>query len=263
MRDADLELLAVVLDRLATSRLVGHQFLRAALERPMQREQWLEAIDALTHLADARSERYRVVARMPRAVQAIQGIAGLGLWLPDPWLSVLIVDASEASLDALVPQVALAHQAGDERLDQLADLLVKVGTSPNLDVLRSRVQQHREERSARLFGELARSFGLKPTTPISFTIELESSTFEKNSLLARIEANSMNGSPLAVQLELSPRGRARVLPVGRIEPRDLPAKLAEVAKEYGVTWSRSASTAGKRSEGVTESGLLRWLLPAR
>lgn len=260
VREADPALVEQVLERLASSRMLPHRFLCAAVERPVDPKEWKEAIAAVLVLASSPSRKRGTRARelKPRFIQTLQGIAGLGAWLPLEWLEVLVYDASEASLDALVPQVALAHQAGDERLDQLAEMLTTAAV-PSLEPLREQVQRHLEERSARLFGELAVALGLERTARVAFNVRLESTQNNRIGLVARIEADSMTGSPLAVQLEVTTGGRPRnVLPVGRITPAELPAKLAEVATQHGVMWDRTPAqvTGGN----IVTAPLVTWLL---
>ncbi len=132
------EVIRAVLGHLEDRRDAATLFMRASVTGPEVSEQWVEAIDALRTMENpeiARSDKWgsakrraniRAIAANPRLVEGVRtAVVGATNRLDIDWFAVLAADASEASIDALLPHVARALDHDGELLDVLLAVVEK------------------------------------------------------------------------------------------------------------------------------------------
>jgi hypothetical protein len=124
-------------------------FMRVAVPGPEVVEQWVEGIDALRKLTNpeiARSDKWgsrkrlatiRALAQRPLLVDAVRAVVVTATEpLEIDWFAVLAADASEASLDALMPHAARALEGDVALMELLRAVLDKLPGSDGLSRLR-------------------------------------------------------------------------------------------------------------------------------
>ncbi|MBZ4401196.1 hypothetical protein [Myxococcus sp. AS-1-15] len=160
-----------VLERLADDLRPGVFFLRESVDLEGSdealRESWRMALQGLLDLdvtygwgSRQRKAKLQGLAANPVLLQSLQTVVVASEEVSRDMLAVLTIDASEASLDALIPHVERAVQRQGWELDRLEDLRTHARSTPALEALFERMEavlQARRARSPAL--ELARALG--------------------------------------------------------------------------------------------------------
>ncbi|GEN10365.1 hypothetical protein SAMN05443572_11034 [Myxococcus fulvus] len=160
-----------VLERLAGDVRPGVFFLRESVDLEGSdealRASWRMALQGLLDLdvtygwgSKQRKAKLRGLAENPVLLQSLQTVVVASEEVSRDMLAVLTIDASEASLDALIPHVERAVLSQGWELDRLEDLRTHARSTPALDALFERMEallQARRARSPAL--ELARALG--------------------------------------------------------------------------------------------------------
>ncbi|NMO19626.1 hypothetical protein HPC49_48365 [Pyxidicoccus fallax] len=117
---------------------------------------WDEAMQVLLDLqttyawgSKQKKAKFQALAGRPRVLQALQAAAVACEQVSLDLLAVLAVDASEASLDALIPHVERAVTQQNWELDRLQDLRTHARSTPVMDDLFSRMEALLTARRAR------------------------------------------------------------------------------------------------------------------
>lgn len=261
------EVIRAVLDQLE-GRDAPTLFMRASVRGPDVTEQWLESIDALRALTNpdiARSDKWgsprrlarlRAIASNPRLVEGVRAavVAATGP-LEIDWFAVLAFDASEDSVDALLPHVARALDADAETIDLL---LAVVAKAPKREALRRMTDALAAARTSVVttsqVPELAALLGVSPEK-LRFRLEL--SAWPKTRVRASLSVDGGAAQTVLGALEVSEPGQAKVTDLAG---RDLGAALKFLRDEGAATnleWSLCELRTHLR--GPRAQKLARWL----
>ncbi|AKQ65377.1 hypothetical protein A176_002289 [Myxococcus hansupus] len=282
----------VLLRRLEADSEPYAYFLREAVpvEAPDEAVQaaWTDALLGLLDLdttygwgSKQRKAKFQALANNPVLLQAIQTAVVACEQVSLDMLAVLTVDASDASVDALIPHVERAVQSQGMELDRLEDLRKHARATPAMNELFARMEallQSRRARSPAL--DLAKHLGFAELDTFWFT-ESWGDAFhgEEGGLMFRaynghIRVDSRN--PVWFQVSLSRREvplsgdwsdtrfdneklHEDVLGVGACEPLQLPAWIARAARQLGTEWDFSESPPRTNLRGKKRDRLAEWL----
>ncbi|NPC86811.1 hypothetical protein HPC49_52585, partial [Pyxidicoccus fallax] len=278
-----------LLDLLETDRRPHSFFLREYVPRDGKKREvstaWASAMQALLDLESPygwatprRKAKLRGLAGNPRTLQAIQTAAVACEQVSMDMLAVLVTDASEASLDALIPHVERAVKRRDQTLDRLQELRTHARATPVMDDFFQRIQAQLDARQAASPAlQFARELGFGELDTFELTIELESSTRagakaywywawlhvssdsdqwftiaaaekERGNLLHNVDLNFNN--------KLIHRDH---LGLGTCEPAGFPAWIARAAKKFRVQWNHDGAQIKTSVRGNKGRELLaRW-----
>ncbi|MFP2960462.1 hypothetical protein ACLEPN_22230 [Myxococcus sp. 1LA] len=280
-----------LLNRLEADSRPHAYFLREAVRRDAPDSElqaaWKAALLGLLDLettyawgSKQRKAKFQALADNPALLQAIQTAVVACEQVSLDMLAVLTVDASDASVDALIPHVERAVQSQGWELDRLEDLRKHARATPAMDDLFARMQallQSRRARSPAL--DLARQLGFGEQETFWFTAYWGDAIREEAGFLTRnynghISVDSRK--PVWFQVLLSKRegllsmDRASTrfdneklheddLGVGACEPLQLPAWLARAARHLGTEWSVGTSAPRTNLRGKKREQLAEWL----
>ncbi|MFP2906156.1 hypothetical protein ACLESD_14045 [Pyxidicoccus sp. 3LFB2] len=278
-----------VLDLLESQRRPHAFFLREYVRRDLGADalaaEWAEALQALLDLettyawgSKQKRAKFQALAEAPRVLQALQTAAVACEAVSLDLLAVLASDASEASLDALIPHVERAVRQQDWELDRLQLLHTHARSTPVMEDLFSRMQEliaARQARSPAL--ELARALGFGELDAFWFRAHLSSAASERLPAYryqAHLSVDSRAAECFSVTVtDATPVGvlpsqgtsftsaqvRRDTLELGTCEPAGLPAWLGSVAERFHIQWSFDTMSLTTSLRGKKRAQLERWL----
>jgi hypothetical protein len=238
--------------------------------------EWKAAVQALLDLdtlagwgTKAKKARFAALAADPSLLPAVQAVVGACEDVPQDMLGVLATDASEASVDALLPHFERAARGRGQDLDLVAALRVHARPSPALDALLARAEARRGERLQRSPAlELARTLGLGALK--AFRLEAKLLSVGPH-FCAQLLVDSRQASWFSVGVYAVGREDGRVtsftaeglesdgLKLGACRPEELPAWLGRAARKLRRPWSHGMSFTATNVRGAKEEALLKWL----
>lgn len=245
---------------------------------------WDEAMQVLLDLettyawgSKQKRAKFQALAARQRVLQALQTAAVACEKVSLDLLAVLAADASEASLDALIPHIERAVRQQDWELDRLQDLHTHARSTPVMDDLFSRMKALYEARQARspALG-LARELGFGEPDVFWFQVQLYSpelagsrdrqqvhlSVDSRSATWFRISVSESNPADI-----LRPRSTAFTsdkvfcddLGLGTCEPAAFPSWLAAVAQRLRTQWNFDGMHLRASVRGKKRVPLERWL----
>jgi hypothetical protein len=245
---------------------------------------WGGALQALLDLQTSygwgskqKRAKLQALAAEPRLLGAVQAAAGACEEAPVDLLAVLAIDASEASVDALLPHVERAAREKDRGLDLLQRLRTHARSTPTLDALLARVEgllEAREAASPALL--LARELGFGEVETFWFFTLFGSTGLDRSNVpvyQVSLRVDSREADWLSVHVS-GPVGMELRIPgtsfgadavhrdelgLGRCAASELPQWLARSARKLGVTWSLSQVDPSTSVRGKKRERLARWL----
>lgn len=251
----------------------GVLFLQTAFDETAPRESWRTAVNALkvfgafyTWGSKPKRDKLTAVASNPRLLAATQTAAVGSSEVPDEYLAVLAVDASETSIDALLPHFAAAMK-DPTRLDGLAKLGVFAKSTPALTALLAQVEERlRERHAASPSMLLARQLDLVTGPRFRVRVGCEATPSGKGSLDVLLDSSSADD----YRVWLFRDGPGRItfsahamkvddLGLGRCALPDLPQWLSRAEKTLGVRWD-PARMVGRYLRGQRLATFVGWLL---
>ncbi|MCP3100556.1 hypothetical protein LZ198_16930 [Myxococcus sp. K15C18031901] len=229
--------------------------LRAAWRMALQGLMVVEAFKG--RVTKAVKEKLLGVASRPVLLQAIQTTTVACEDVPSGMLAVLTVDASDASLDALIPHFECAMETQCDALDSLVALRVLSRASPTLDDLFARANvllRARRARSPAL--AFARELGFGERKVFWFELRVQSrETMTRESGSCRLRCHVAVDSRAAdwfqcyltyddwrhflCRFDATPRREdfcADSLGSGLLDPLELPDWLARAVERFGTSW---------------------------
>lgn len=251
-------------------------FLRSAVDERALRESWRVAITTLKAIgayyswgSKPKRDRLNAAAKQPRLVSAFQAAAVGAEDVPVDYLAVLVIDGSDASIDALIPHFDAAGK-DPTRLDELSMLSTFAKDTAALNQLIARSKEQLEARKTSGPSlQLAKELGIAgkgrfrvhvrgagpPDDETSFEIFLDSESPGDFRVWTFLKGRRTTFTARELQFD--------DLDAGRCELRDLPQWLAARQTSLGTRWRQNAITAdylkGKRLQIF-----LDWLLgPSR
>ncbi|NVJ22031.1 MULTISPECIES: hypothetical protein [Myxococcus] len=282
-----------VLERLAGDVRPAVYFLRESVDREGSDEalrgSWRMALQGMLDLdvtygwgSKQRKAKLQGLAENPVLLQAIQTVVVASEEVALDMLAVLTIDASEASLDALIPHVERAVRSQGWELDRLEDLRTHARSTPALDALFERMEallQARRARSPAL--ELARELGFGE--PEVFWFRLYATGGEEGdgqSMTYRYHCHLTVDSraPVWFRFSMSSWGPDGVpgrivsvfdfdseglqndtLGLGACAPSRFPEWMARAAKQLRTEWSLDQMSVMTSLRGRQRTRLVEWL----
>ncbi len=251
-------------------------FLRSAVDERALRESWKVAVTTLKAIgayytwgSKPKREKLNAAAKQPRLVTAFQVAAVGGEDVPVDYLAVLVVDGSDASIDALIPHFDAARK-DPTRLDELSMLSTFAKDTAALNQLIARSKEQLEDRKASGPSlQLAKELGIAgkgrfrvhvrgagpPDDETSFEIFLDSKSPGDFRVWTFLKGRRTTFTARELQFD--------DLNAGRCELAELPKWLAARQTSLGTRWNqetiRTEYLKGKRLQIF-----LDWLLgPSR
>ncbi len=196
------------------------------------------------------------------------------------WLAVLVAEGSEASLDALIPQVHAAVRDPGRALRWLERLRTHAKDTPAVKALLARVEQELSARHASSPAlQLARAIGVGEQKELWFDLWLgseEHNVHHVPRLQLDVSVDSAQGEWMRVSLSELPDDYAQLprarrtaftnvsvrsdaLELGGCTPEALPAWLASAAERLRVRWAWDAARPRTHLRGKNRERLTRWL----
>ena len=256
----------------------------ATLPPDLAQRAWAAALQALLDLdvtyawgSAQRRAKYAALAADPRALAAIQAVAVGCEEVSVSMLAVLATDASDASIDALLPHFARAAKERGRGLDLLEQLETHARPTPGMKAMLAEVRTMLAERNAvSPFIALARRIGLGDVPAFWFDAYFGSAATHEDAIplvQAYVGLDSRRGDAFSVNLTRSRPGRgahaATVfgsdalhrddLGVGRCEADELPEFLARAASKLKTTWSIDPAGIRTNLRGKKRDRLVAWL----
>ena len=251
-------------------------FLQTAYDESAPEASWRAGVNALkafgafyTWGSKPKRERLLAIAANPRLLSATQTACVGASEVPDEYLAVLAIDASETSMDALLPHFAAAMK-DPTRLDGLSKVAPFAKKTPALTGLLAQVDRQLEARqSASPSMSLARELGVATGPRFRAHVRLDGTPKGRASLDVLLDSAGADDHRVWIFGE---NGRTTFsahsvsfddLGMGRCSLPELPAWLARLQEPLGVRWKQdkvwTAYLRGKRL-----SVFLGWLLgPSR
>ncbi|MBZ4415962.1 hypothetical protein [Myxococcus sp. RHSTA-1-4] len=278
-----------VLEQLESDRRPHSFILREYVRRDLNADalaaEWDEAMQVLLDLettyawgSKQKRAKFQALAARPRVVQALQTAAVACEQVSLDLLAVLAADASEASLDALIPHVERAVRQQDWELDRLQALRTHARSTPVMDDLFSRMQALLAARRARSPAlDFARRLGFGEPEVFWFRVHLSSAAF--NGVPAyrhqgHVTVDSRSATWFAISVSdsnpadiLHSRGTSfnsdevhrDELGLGTCEPAGLPSWLAAAAERLPTRWNFDGMSLTTSLRGKKRDQLERWL----
>lgn len=242
---------------------------------PALARSWSRAIQGLADLETINSwhstqkkTKFAALAANRHLLDAIQGAAANGDNVSNNMLAVLVADGSDASMDALVPNL---EPIGD-RLDALRLLRVHARDTPRLRSLFAALD-HEAEIAGSPAQRIARLVGLAAEKQFWFTASIHSTAPENH--VPAVQAHVAVDSRKAMWFEVSVAKIARgtidgytsfthdvlhddPLGIGRCDAPDLPSWLVKVAKKLRIQWSAPLISSSVR--GGKRTLIQQWLM---
>ncbi|QSQ27326.1 hypothetical protein JY651_21515 [Pyxidicoccus parkwayensis] len=246
---------------------------------------WDEALQILLDLettyawgSKQKKAKFQALAERPRVMQALQTAAVACEKVSLDLLAVLAAEASDASLDALIPHVERAVQTQDWELDRLQFLRTHARSTPVMDDLFSRMKVLIEARQARspALG-LARELGFGELDVFWFQVHLSSAAFDGFPAYrhqAHLSVDSRSATWFHVSLSessstdiLNPKSTAFTsatvhrddLGLGTCEPSGFPAWLSTATERLRTRWNFDGMHVGASLRGKKRAHIERWL----
>lgn len=246
---------------------------------------WEEALQVLLDLettyawgSKQKKAKFQALATRPRVLQALQTAAVACERVSLALLAVLAADASEASLDALIPHVERAVRQQDWELDRLQLLRTHARATPVMEDLLSRMKALIESRRARSPAlVLARELGFGELDVFWFQAHVSSPEHDgapasRHQAHLSVDSRSATWFHVAVSSEnpqdmLRPRTTSfssqkvnrDELELGTCEPSGFPAWLAATAQRLRTRWNFDGMHVSTRLRGKKRMELERWL----
>lgn len=274
-----------LLQRLAERPDPASVFLRVYLaDAPDLPAAWQRALYRLLSLdttyawgSKERRAKLTALAQEPRVVEALQAAVVANDVVRLDALAVLALDASEASVDALMPHFERAARAQDRGLDRLQALKKYASPTPAMTAMLKRVDAllaARNDASPAL--DLARRLGLGDLKAFWYRKYLGSTAlnpfnvpvFQGSVGFDSREADWMHCSVS----QMHPGGLrsgsthftatkvyADTLKLGRCAAEEVPAWLAAAAKTHAFTWNFDGSTPSSNLRGKKRDRVVEWL----
>ncbi len=222
--------------------------------------------------------KFQALADDPRVLQALQTAAVACESVSLDVLAVLAADASDASIDALIPHVERAVTQKDWELDRLQSLRTHARSTPVMDDLFTRMEallSARKAMSPALGVARALGFG----EPETFWFRVHLSSLAHNGMAAyryqaHVSINSRSATWFSVNLSdsnpldiLHSRDTSfsneevhrDELELGTCEPTGVPAWLAAAAERFGLRWNFDGMAVSTSLRGRKRTQLERWL----
>lgn len=246
---------------------------------------WNDALAAMRDLniivrfgSTKHREKIEGVAQDERSVEAARAVAASrSKAVPRNLLAVLLVDGSEASIDALLPTLDRASTERDRELDKLVGMArFAAKKEPRLKALLEGAEQTKEERAKTspvlAIGKVM--FGDDAPEELWFHVTVGSDERRPGNDMARwdchIEVDSRAARPFRVTLfdgarldgpstsfELDTTDDG--LKVGRCNPLGVPAYLARLEKKLGTSWNWPDAVIETGLRGRKRARLVWWL----
>ncbi len=246
---------------------------------------WETALQALLDLdtshawnSNQQEAMLQTLAKKPAILHAIQTAAVACEKVPLPMLAVLAADASDTSVDALIPHVERAVTQQDESLDRLQSLRVHARSTPAMDALFARMRALLEARPGYLPAlEFARGLGFRELDLFWFQAQLVSRTNREapgDCYQVRLSVDSRSAAWFKVALSgavdsvrapppftlfSSDKVHFDKLRVGTCEPAGLPRWLATTGAKLGMPWDFNRMTLQTHLRERERDRLERWL----
>lgn len=204
------------------------------------------------------------LAQEPRLVEALQAALVAGEVASLDAFGVLALDASDASVDALLPHFERAARTGDSGLDRLQMLKKYATPTPAMTAMLARVDallDHRKAASPAL--ALATHLGLGRLKEFHFTVVLGTDDATLPIVQGHVHVDSRNADWMDVVLSVGQRrshftSRTQhddALGLGRCTAEDLPAWLAAASarlKRTPVAVHTASNLRGKKRDRLVE-----------
>ncbi len=243
---------------------------------------WERALNAMLDLdltyawgSKQRRAKFAALAKDPQLVAALQATAvGWEDVKPDI-LAVLTVDASDASLDALMPHFERAAKSLDRGLDTLERLKTHATLTPQMKAMFARVDAMLEGRNASSPAlELARNIGFGALPVFWFRASFYSDDAQPHSsgsVHASISVDSRSPNWLSASISrwsnqqrhsttLSVRGLVNDdLGLGGAPAEQLPRWLADAAVRLKIPWSFESGYLSTSLRGARRDRLQAWI----
>jgi hypothetical protein len=279
-----------VLEQLEDVRRPHAFFLRELVPREARDSEltaaWEAAMQALLDLESSyawgskqQKAKFEALAGNPSILHALQTAVVASETVSLDMLAVLATDASDASVDALIPHVERAVVSQDWALDRLQHLRKHARSTPALDAMFARMQGLLTERKASSPAlAFARELGFGEPATFWFHAYLASPAFDDVPAYrhqVHLDVDSRSATWFSVSLsELPPnpldttsRGTSfnnvKVyydhLGVGPCEPPGFPGWLAAVASKLHTRWSFDTMSLRTSLRGQKRDQLERWL----
>lgn len=222
--------------------------------------------------------KFTELASEPRVVEAIQAAVVANEEARIDALAVLAVDASDASVDALMPHFERAARDKNRKLDRLAMLRKYATATPAMTQMLARVDAMLDERNASSPAlDLARHIGLGELKVFWFHKYVGSSTLNRNSVpwyQGHITVDSRESEWLAVSISEVPGSvagrrlytsfnayvlKSDTLELGRCTPQELPQWLAASAKKLNFAWDFGEVGGRSNVRGAKRERITQWL----
>lgn len=261
------------------------EYVRSDLEADALAAEWDSAMQALLDLettytwgSKQKRAKFQALAAQPRVLQGLQTAAVACEKVSLDLLAVLAADASEASLDALIPHVERAVRQQDWELDRLQLLRTHARSTPVLEDLFSRMQALIAARRARspALG-LARELGFGEPEAFWFQVHLASPALDGVPAYrhqVHLSVDSRSATWFSVSASESSPGDLRhpkgtsfssdelhrdQLGLGTCEPAGFPSWLAASAERLRTRWNFDGMHFGTSLRGKKRDRLERWL----
>jgi hypothetical protein len=278
-----------LLEQLEEDRRSHAFFLREAVPRDAGDAEltaaWAAALQALLDLDSSyawgsmqRKAKLQALAREPRMLQAIQTAAVACEAVSLDMLAVLAADASEASIDALIPHVERAMRLQDQNLDRLQLLRTHARSTPVLNDFFARIQAQFDTRQAHSPAlRFARELGFGERDTFWFRVYLMSderevapayryhahmsvdSSSDTWFSISVSKSDPTSGSTARSTSFTSKETRRDELELGTCEPAGLPAWLARAEEKLGVRWDHDEAFRSTSLRGTKRARLEQWL----
>lgn len=256
-----------------------HLFLQLAIRADAKPaalvKSWQHAVAALYELdsgswgSKPRRDRIRALAKDRALLPAVQGVAANRKQVPLDMLAALVADGSAASIDALVPHIDPALVARDERLDRLAKLRTYAKRTPALDALLGELDEAVSDRKAgspalaiaKAIGIEGKGFWFKanvssPESTLSIRVIVDSRASKWFEVYA--SAYEPASGDVHVTSFTAKKLECDEFKIGRCEAADVPAWLAGVAAQLGLTWGTPYVSSSVR--GANRDRIASWLV---
>lgn len=259
------------------------EVVRSAMPAASLVEAWHVAIEGYLSLdstyawgSKQRRAKFAELARDPRTLAGCQAAAAGCADASNSMLAVLATDASDASIDALMPHFVGAQADGDGRLDRLERLKTHARDTDNMRAMLSEIERALGARNAAspALG-LASALGLGDVKELWFSVYLgsrERTPHRVPRFQAHVDVDSRSDVWFTVHVsELSGTGATGgisfnvrqvwrdTLDIGPCEARDLPAWLARLAQQRGIDWDFAEASVRTGLRGKKRDAVLRWL----
>jgi hypothetical protein len=261
------------------------EYVRTELDGDALSAEWDAAMQVLLDLqttyawgSKQKRAKFKALAEDARVLQSLQTAAVACESVSLDVLAVLAADASDASVDALIPHVERAVSQKDWKLDQLQSLRTHARATPVMDDLFTRMETLLSERKATSPAlDVARALGFGE--PETFWFQIHLSSLEHDGMPAyRYQAHVSVDSRAArwFSVHLSDTGPLNVLQslgtsfnsegtqrdeleLGTCGPTEVPAWLAAAARRFGLRWNFDGMSVSTSLRGKKRTQLEQWL----